>query len=235
MAPSVADRLAGRPSGPDAGGARRFQPCRKASRAGIPHVWRAMSRKDFHRGRRRRSCPVNVAGRNTRKRGRRLVSCWRGSSGLYQSSITTALSSDAKCNTPRRSGVGLAVHDQWECRHAILLAPFRGGKRPDRRLRAAGRSIDAIAKALGRPKCTISRELFRNSLASRRAASTARGPGLAGRLAPRPLGGGQGRLLHACSHDAPLDSLTVAAEGLAETDDAAREDKRAALSVDAGQ
>jgi IS30 family transposase len=35
-------------------------------------------------------------------------------------------------------------------------------------LRAAGRSIGAIAKALGRPKCTISRELARNSLASGR-------------------------------------------------------------------
>ncbi len=32
-------------------------------------------------------------------------------------------------------------------------------------LRAAGRSIGAVAKALGRPKCTISRELARNSLA----------------------------------------------------------------------
>jgi IS30 family transposase len=35
-------------------------------------------------------------------------------------------------------------------------------------LRAAGRSIGAIAKVFGRPKCTISRELFRNSLASGR-------------------------------------------------------------------
>ena len=35
-------------------------------------------------------------------------------------------------------------------------------------LRAAGRSIGAIAKALGRPECTVSRELFRNSLASGR-------------------------------------------------------------------
>ena len=34
--------------------------------------------------------------------------------------------------------------------------------------RAAGRSIGSIAKALGRPKCTISRELARNSLASGR-------------------------------------------------------------------
>jgi IS30 family transposase len=35
-------------------------------------------------------------------------------------------------------------------------------------LRATGRSIGAVAKALGRPKCTISRELARNSLASGR-------------------------------------------------------------------
>ena len=35
-------------------------------------------------------------------------------------------------------------------------------------LRAAGRSIGAIAKALSRPKCTISRELARNSLVSGR-------------------------------------------------------------------
>ena len=76
------------------------------------------------------------------------------------------LSSDAKCNTPRRFDIGKVVQDLKECCHAILFASVGGRKRPDRVLRAAGRSMGAIARALGRAKATISRELQRNALPS---------------------------------------------------------------------
>ena len=46
-------------------------------------------------------------------------------------SMRRVLSSDAKCNTPCRSGIGLAVQVQWECCHAILFARFGRGKRPN--------------------------------------------------------------------------------------------------------
>ena len=48
----------------------------------------------------------------------------------------------------------------------ILFASLGRGKRPNRHLRAAGRSMGAIARALGRAKTTISRELQRNALSS---------------------------------------------------------------------
>jgi Helix-turn-helix domain len=76
------------------------------------------------------------------------------------------LSSDAKCNTPRRFDIGKVVQDLKECCHAILFASL--GRRRDQIaiLRAAGRSMGAIARALGRAKTTISRELQRNALSS---------------------------------------------------------------------
>ena len=47
-----------------------------------------------------------------------------------------------------------------ECCHAILFASFRRTKETEIGiLRAAGRSIGAVAKALGRAKGTITREL----------------------------------------------------------------------------
>ena len=45
-----------------------------------------------------------------------------------------------------------------------LFASLGRRKRPDRVLRAAGRSIGAIARAIGRAKTTITRELQRNAL-----------------------------------------------------------------------
>ncbi len=48
------------------------------------------------------------------------------------------LSSDAKCNTPRRFDIGKVVQDLKECCHAILFAPVGGRKRPDRRFAGRG-------------------------------------------------------------------------------------------------
>ena len=46
----------------------------------------------------------------------------------------SSLSSDAKCNTPRRFDIGKVVQDLKECCHAILSASVGGRKRPDRYL-----------------------------------------------------------------------------------------------------
>jgi hypothetical protein len=51
------------------------------------------------------------------------------------------LSSDAKCNTPRRFGIGKAIQDLKECCHAMLCASVGGRKRPDRRF-AGRRAVD---------------------------------------------------------------------------------------------
>src|SRR5271169_5199354 len=51
---------------------------------------------------------------------------------------STSLSSDAKCNTPRRFGIGKVVQDLKECCHAILFASVGGRKRPDRRFAGRG-------------------------------------------------------------------------------------------------
>src|SRR6202035_2811054 len=48
------------------------------------------------------------------------------------------LSSNAKCNTPRRFDIGKAVQDLKECCHAILFASVGGRKRPDRRFAGRG-------------------------------------------------------------------------------------------------
>jgi diadenosine tetraphosphate (Ap4A) HIT family hydrolase len=48
------------------------------------------------------------------------------------------LSSDAKCNTPRRFGIGKVVQDLKECCSAILFASVGGRKRPDRRFAGRG-------------------------------------------------------------------------------------------------
>src|SRR5271154_1744121 len=49
-----------------------------------------------------------------------------------------SLSSDAKCNTPRRFDIGKVVQDLKECCHAILFASVGGRKRPDRRFAGRG-------------------------------------------------------------------------------------------------
>ena len=78
-----------------------------------------------------------------------------------------SLGSDAKCNTPRRFDIGKVVQDLKECCHAILFASLGRRQRPNRHF--AGRGGDrwgVIARALGRAKTTISRELQRNELPS---------------------------------------------------------------------
>ena len=45
--------------------------------------------------------------------------------------IEFILSSDAKCNTPRRFDIGKVVQDLKECCHAILFASLGRRKRPD--------------------------------------------------------------------------------------------------------
>ena len=59
----------------------------------------------------------------------------------------TRLSSDAKCNTPRRFDIGKVVQDLKECCHAILCASVGGRKRPDRRFAGRGlaRGLDQAA------------------------------------------------------------------------------------------
>src|SRR6516162_9850868 len=55
-----------------------------------------------------------------------------------QRSAAAALSSDAKCNTPRRFDIGKVVQDLKECCHAILFASVGGRKRPDWRFAGRG-------------------------------------------------------------------------------------------------
>jgi hypothetical protein len=88
------------------------------------------------------------------------VQAWR--SGQLAS---LPLSSSTKCNIPCRSDIGLAVQDQRECCYGIHSHLSEEERDQIGVLRATGRSIGAIAKALGRPKRTISRELARNSWA----------------------------------------------------------------------
>jgi hypothetical protein len=73
-----------------------------------------------------------------------------------------SLGSDAKCNAPADFDISKVVQD-----HAILFASLGRRKRPNRHF--AGRGGDrwgVIARALGRAKTTISRELQRNELPS---------------------------------------------------------------------
>src|SRR5580700_6124863 len=52
--------------------------------------------------------------------------------------LNGSLSSDAKCNTPRRFDIGKVVQDLKECCHAILFASDGGRKRSDRRFAGHG-------------------------------------------------------------------------------------------------
>ena len=69
-----------------------------------------------------------------------------GGSGVVDDGVSLAycgppdcgLSSDAKCNTPRRFDIGKVVQDLKECCHAILCASVGGRKRPDRRFAGRG-------------------------------------------------------------------------------------------------
>ena len=75
-----------------------------------------------------------------------------------------SLSSNAKCNTPRRFDIGKVVQDL----RSVAMRSYAHLSEDERDqigvLRAAGRSMGAIARALGRAKATISRELRRNAL-----------------------------------------------------------------------
>jgi Transposase len=52
--------------------------------------------------------------------------------------VKTSLSSDAKCNTPRRFDIGKVVQDLKECCHAILFASLGRRKRPNRHFAGRG-------------------------------------------------------------------------------------------------
>jgi hypothetical protein len=60
--------------------------------------------------------------------------------------LPVRLSSDAKCNTPRRFDIGKVVQDLRECCHAILFASSDDERDQIAILRAAGRSMGAIAR-----------------------------------------------------------------------------------------
>ena len=81
---------------------------------------------------------------------------------------STILSSDAKCNIPRRFGIGRL----FKTLRSVAMRSYSHLSEDERDqigvLRAAGRSIGAIARALCRAKSTISRELQRNALPSGR-------------------------------------------------------------------
>ena len=115
-----------------------------------------------------RKSRVTLAARLTGKTAAETVSAMLAVFGRIdphlRRSITLArpLSSDAKCDTPRRFDVGKVVQDLKECCHAIY-SHLSGDERDQIGvLRAAGRSIGAIARALGRAKATIF--LQRNAL-----------------------------------------------------------------------
>src|SRR5271165_2257125 len=57
---------------------------------------------------------------------------------VASSETLLSLSSEAKCNTPRRFDIGKVVQDLKECCHAILFASVGGRKRPDRRFAGRG-------------------------------------------------------------------------------------------------
>ena len=99
-------------------------------------------------------------------RQRQRCACASGCLLVLLYSFRRPLSSDVKCNTPRRFAIGKVVQDLKECRQAILFASVGGERDQIGVLRAAGRSMGAIARALGRAKTTISRELQRNALPS---------------------------------------------------------------------
>ena len=75
------------------------------------------------------------------------------------------LSSDARCNTPRRFGIG-----RIETSGSVAMRGYSHLSDDEREqiglLKVLGHSIGAIARAIRRPKSTISRELSRNRLPS---------------------------------------------------------------------
>ena len=77
------------------------------------------------------------------------------------------LSSDARCNTPGRFGIG-----RIETSGSVAMRGYSHLSDDEREqiglLKVLGHSIGAIARALRRPKSTISRELSRNRLPSGR-------------------------------------------------------------------
>ena len=77
------------------------------------------------------------------------------------------LSSDARCNTPRRFGIG-----RIETSGSVAMRGYSHLSDDEREqiglLKVLGHSIGAIARAIRRPKSTISRELSRNRLPSGR-------------------------------------------------------------------
>src|ERR1700691_4915226 len=82
----------------------------------------------------------------------------------FRPTCGSGLSSDAKCNPPRRFDIGKVVQDL----RSVAMRSYSHLSEDERDqigvLRAAGRSMGAIARALGRAKATISRELQRNAL-----------------------------------------------------------------------
>src|SRR5271165_4866605 len=81
--------------------------------------------------------------------------------------IGASLSSDARCNTPGRFGIG-----RIETSGSVAMRGYSHLSDDEREqiglLKVLGHSIGAIARALRRPKSTISRELSRNRLPSGR-------------------------------------------------------------------
>src|ERR1700722_18079228 len=75
-----------------------------------------------------------------------------------------SLSSDAKCNTP----ADLISARLFKTLRSVAMRSYSHLSEDERDqigvLRAAGRSMGAIARTLGRAKATISRELQRNAL-----------------------------------------------------------------------
>ena len=99
---------------------------------------------------------------------------WRARDRLPSSS-KPSLSSDAKCNTPRRFDIGKVVQDLKECCHAILFASLGRRKRPNRHFAGprGGRWEPLPGRSVGRkprsPGATAERTLLgRVFTASRR-------------------------------------------------------------------
>ena len=86
---------------------------------------------------------------------------------IRRMSFENPLSSDARCNTPRRFGIG-----RIETSGSVAMRGYSHLSDDEREqiglLKVLGHSIGAIARALRRPKSTISRELSRNRLPSGR-------------------------------------------------------------------
>src|SRR4029077_19138037 len=87
--------------------------------------------------------------------------------GLMHERGGDGLSSDAKCNTPRADWISSRL---FKTLRSVAMRPYSHLSEDERDqigvLRAAGRSMGAIARGLGRAKATISREVQRNALPS---------------------------------------------------------------------